>query len=62
MDAWAEITFSDGRKRKQELYYGHTYLSQSDRVLIIPGDAVQIEVISFSGQKRRAADLNKIHF
>lgn len=57
LDAWAEITFSDGRKRKQELYYGHTYLSQSGRVLIVPGNAVQIDVVSFSGQKRRVDTL-----
>jgi hypothetical protein len=51
-DAWAEISFADGRKRKQELYYGHTYLSQSDRVFTIPGDAVQIDIFSFSGGRR----------
>jgi hypothetical protein len=52
MDAWAEITFSDGRKRKQELQYGNTYLSQSDRVLIVPEKAVSVNIFSFSGQQR----------
>ncbi|MEO5603444.1 MAG: VCBS repeat-containing protein, partial [Cyclobacteriaceae bacterium] len=52
MDAWAEITFSNGRMRKQEIYYGTTYLSQSDRVLVIPPDAVTVTVFSFSGESR----------
>ena len=52
MDAWAEIKFEDGRKRKQDLQYGNTYLSQSDRVLIIPDKAAQVDIFSFSGEKR----------
>jgi hypothetical protein len=52
MDAWAEITFSDGRKRKQELHYGDSYLSQSDRVLIVPENAQAVNIFSFSGERR----------
>lgn len=52
-DAWAEISFPDGRKRKQELYYGNTYLSHSDRVLTVPDNAVKVDIFSFSGERSR---------
>jgi hypothetical protein len=29
---WAEVIFKDGSRRRQEFYYGNTYLSQSARV------------------------------
>jgi hypothetical protein len=35
-DATAEITFAGGRKRRVEVYYGSTYLSQSSRVFRLP--------------------------
>ena len=60
MDAWSEITFRDGRKRKQELPYGNTYLSQSDRVLVVPDDAVRVDVFSYSGALKTATDYNKL--
>ncbi|MEX2234877.1 MAG: VCBS repeat-containing protein [Cyclobacteriaceae bacterium] len=60
MDAWSEITFSDGRKRKQELPYGNTYLSQSDRVLVVPDDAVRVDIFSYSGTLKTATDYNKL--
>lgn len=52
MDAWAFITFPDGRTRKEELHYGSTYLSHSDRVLIVPASAVSVVISSFSGDER----------
>ena len=52
MDASAVITFEDGRKRKEELYYGSTYLSHSDRVLTVPDSAVNIVIYSYSGEQR----------
>jgi hypothetical protein len=61
MDSHAVVSFNDGRKRKHELHYGSTYLSQSDRVLIVPKSAVSIVITSFSGEQRtlltREADL-----
>jgi hypothetical protein len=36
LDTWAEIIFQEGIKRKQEFYYGDTYLSQSSRTLQLP--------------------------
>lgn len=52
MDAWAEITFPDGVKRKEEFYYGHSYLSHADRVLAVPQSAVQVDIVSYSGERR----------
>jgi hypothetical protein len=56
MDAWAEMTFADGSKRKQEFYYGSTYLSQSSRTLDLPEDVTSIFIYEFSG-KNRSIDL-----
>jgi len=36
LDRSATLTFADGSTRKEELYYGSTYLSQSSRVLWVP--------------------------
>ncbi|WP_138994702.1 VCBS repeat-containing protein [Larkinella sp. C7] len=52
-DAWAEITLANGQKRKQELPYGSTYLSQSARTLVVPEGAVSVTIYSFSGKPRR---------
>lgn len=52
MDAWAEITFADGVTRRQEFYYGHSYLSHTDRVLIVPEKAVEVDIVSYSGERR----------
>ena len=52
MDAWANITFADGRKRKQEFHYGSTYLSHADRVLIVPDETTHIEIFTFSGKRK----------
>ena len=52
MDASAIITFSNGRKSKVELHYGSTYLSHSDRVLMIPQSALSVVIRSFAGEER----------
>lgn len=54
-DAWAEITLANGQKRKQELPYGSTYLSQSARTLAVPEGAVSVTIYSFSGKARRVS-------
>ena len=51
-DASATITFRDGRKRKEDLHYGTTYLSHSDRVLVVPESAESIEISTFAGERR----------
>ena len=52
MDASAIITFPNGRKSKVELHYGSTYLSHSDRVLMIPQSALSVVIRSFAGEER----------
>ncbi len=51
-DACCVIKFKNGTKRREEFYYGHTFLSQSARVLYIPENAEKITVFSFTGEKR----------
>ena len=51
-DAWAEVELTNGETRRQEFYYGSTYLSQSGRSLVIGGDVKSVVIYSFSGDKR----------
>jgi len=51
-DMYAEITYPDDKKERVEFYYGSGYLSHSSRVLSIPMEAIVVEVISFTGEKR----------
>jgi hypothetical protein len=51
-DAFAWITLSDGKKQKEEFYYGHSFLSQSARELIVPENVKQIEIYNYQGNKR----------
>jgi len=52
-DAYAEIIFTSGKKRKQEFQYGSSYLSQSSRVLVIPPGIKEIHVVNVSGHVRK---------
>ena len=51
-DAWAEIEMTDGSQRRQEFYYGNTYLSQSSRLLVINEAVRSVVIYSFAGEKR----------
>ena len=51
-DSYAVITIPNGKKRKQEFYFGSTYLSQSSRTLIVPDKAILIEIVSNNGKRR----------
>ncbi|WP_421893163.1 VCBS repeat-containing protein [Marinoscillum sp.] len=51
-DARVEYLDASGRMRLQEVYYGHTYLSQGSRKVLIPADASQVRVTTFSGDQR----------
>ncbi len=51
-DVSAEILFKDGRKQKQEFYYGSSFLSQSARFLCI-GDNVESAVVADNMGKTR---------
>ena len=52
MDAWAEIKLATGETRRQELYYGSTYLSQSGRTLAVGNDVASVVIYSFTGERR----------
>ncbi|HEY9008922.1 MAG TPA: VCBS repeat-containing protein [Ohtaekwangia sp.] len=53
-DAYAEIIFHNGTTRKQELYYGSGYLSQSSRIIAIPENTKEVYIVDFSGNRRKA--------
>jgi hypothetical protein len=51
-DTWAELTFRDGRKQRQEFYYGSGYLSQSSRKIPLPVNVVSLVVHNARGKSR----------
>jgi hypothetical protein len=51
-DAFAWITFADGSKQKEEFYYGHSFLSQSARELVLPQNVKEVEIYTYQGNKR----------
>jgi hypothetical protein len=51
-DRYALLTFEDGSRRRQEFYYGSTYLSQSSRVLRLPALVEEAVVVNSRGQQR----------
>jgi hypothetical protein len=57
-DAYAQFIFQDGRKRKEELYFGNTYLSQSSRMLSVPAGVKEIIITSTNGKKRTVNPVN----
>jgi hypothetical protein len=52
LDAYAVLTLANGVTRRQELYYGSTYLSQSSRYLRLPLDVAKAVVFDSRGQSR----------
>lgn len=51
-DRYIYYKLRDGRVRKEELYYGNSFLSQSSRIVCI-GKAIQsVEVVNHLGQRR----------
>jgi hypothetical protein len=51
-DAWAEISFKDGSQRKQEFYYGNSYLSQSARILNLTENIQSYNIFKYNGSIR----------
>ncbi|HMX03194.1 MAG TPA: VCBS repeat-containing protein [Chitinophagales bacterium] len=51
-DAYAVITFSDGKQRKQEFYNGAGYLSQSARAVVVNDAVSQVVVYDNKGTAR----------
>ncbi len=54
-DAFAEIEFINGKKRKVEFYYGSGYLSQSTRSLTLPKNSKNIIIVDVKGNKRKVS-------
>src|SRR5947199_190787 len=55
LDASAVFTLADGTTRRQELYYGSTYLSQSSRFLKVPDEVTRVTVYDSQGRSRSFA-------
>ncbi|TKK69341.1 RNA-binding protein [Ilyomonas limi] len=51
-DRVAYITLSDGKKRKEELYFGTSFLSQSARFITKNNSIKQIEIVNAKGERR----------
>jgi len=51
-DVYLNIYFKSGKKRKQELYYGDSFLSQSSRLMCTQAPSVEVEVVNFRNEKR----------
>jgi hypothetical protein len=52
-DAFADLHFKDGKKRREEFYYGSTYLSQSTRALIGSRELKEVFITDFKGRRRQ---------
>ncbi|MFN8349139.1 MAG: VCBS repeat-containing protein [Spirosomataceae bacterium] len=48
----ALLTFSNGKKRRWEFYYGSGFLSQNSRTISIPKNAKSLELFSVKGRSR----------
>jgi hypothetical protein len=51
-DAWCLIDYEDNRVRKEEFYYGSSFLSQTERVLMLSEDVKKVRIFSFTGVER----------
>ncbi len=52
-DVSATLYFTDGRKQKQELYFGASFLSQSGRFIAVGKDVKGLEIKDVRGNTRR---------
>ncbi len=52
LDAYAVLTLADGTIRREELYYGSGYLSQSSRFLKVPEAVTRVTVYDSRGRSR----------
>lgn len=51
-DEYVELGFRDGRSRKEEIYYGDSFLSQSARFILIDTNTVSAQATDYKGNKR----------
>lgn len=54
-DSFAMLLFTDGTKRKEEFYYGASFLSQSARWLSVAPEVKAVEIVDGRGRKRTIA-------
>jgi hypothetical protein len=52
-DFYADVIYKDGSKRREEFYYGSTYLSQSSRKFPVEKTAQKITIVNFRGDQRQ---------
>ncbi len=52
-ERYAILTLKNGKKRKQEFYWGRTYLSQSSRNLKVNQEVISVEVFDEKGKVRK---------
>ncbi|WKN29698.1 VCBS repeat-containing protein [Porifericola rhodea] len=51
-DAYALLTFKDGRISKQELTYGSAYLDQAERCITISDKIKSVQIVDYKGNRR----------
>lgn len=51
-DAWAELIYKNGKKRKLELSYGSSFFSQSGRFVRVDDNVKEVVFYVYSGEKR----------
>jgi enediyne biosynthesis protein E4 len=52
-DAWALISYRNGKKEKMEFYYGSTFLSQSARRIQVTPAMSSVVVYDYKGRSRK---------
>lgn len=52
-DLFAEITLASGKKRREEIYYGHSFISQSSRFIVTNSAVGSVEITDGQGEKRK---------
>ena len=58
-DLTATIKYKLGSSRKQEVYFGSSFLSQSARFIPITGEVISVEITDVQGKKRMAVPPGK---
>ena len=51
-DITAIVQLTNGKKRKEEFYYGSSFLSQSGRFIQLNPSVTSIEITNYKNQKR----------
>lgn len=47
-DGFADLYYKNGRIERKEFYHGSGYLSQSSRIIAVPGQAISIKITNYS--------------